>query len=1102
MRATWGRLFPVLALVAGAASLLAAGGPPALAAPPLLFRHPALGPTDIAFEFGGDLWAVPRAGGDARRLTTDPGREMAPVFSPDGGRIAFTGEYDGNVDVFVMPAEGGVPERLTWHPSADEVIGWAPDGRRVLFRSDRDSPATYPRLFTIGFDEGLPTPLALPAAFEGCFSPDGSHLAYVPHPKWQRGWKRYRGGQTWPIWIVRLADAALEKVPREDSNDSNPMWIGDTIYFLSDRDGNRTLFAYDTAARTVRQVLPCGGFDIRSASAGPGAIVWERLGELHLYDLQGGTDRRVDVRIAADLREVRPRWVKVSDGIQTAGISPTAKRALFEARGDIFTVPAEKGEIRNLTRTPGVADRDPAWSPDGKQIAYFSDASSEYALHIRSQDGLGEPRVLPLGDPPSFFYAPRWSPDGKKILYTDKRLQLWYVALDEGAPVRVDSDHYETPERSLDPRWSPDSGWIVYTKSLPSYLHAVFAYELATRKIVQLTDGMSDARWPVFDPDGKHLYFAASTDIGLAASWLDLSSVDRPVTRSVYVAVLGRDQPSPLAPESDEEGEEEDKKTKSREKEKSETKDASEPPRTTIDVEGLSQRILAVPVPARRYVGLQVGKEAQIFLAEGPAVPPLLDEPATLTVYRFDFEKRKEEKLLEGVKRFVVAERGEKMLFERGDGWFLAGTGEPPKPGDEALVLDGMEALVDPRAEWRQMYREVWRIQRDFLYDPNHHGLDLGKAAARFAPYLDGLAGRDDLNDLFEEMLAELSLGHVFVGGGDRPQPPKVAGGLLGADFTVESGRYRFARVYDGESWNPVVRAPLTAPGVDVRAGEYLLAVNGRELRPPASPFAPFVETAGKAVPIRVSSDPSGKKARDVTVVPVSTQGDVLLRIFAWVEDNRRTVDRLSSGRLAYVYLPNTGGLGYRYFNRYFFSQVGKEGVVLDDRFNGGGYLADYVIDHLRRPVMSLLTTREGAEQHSPGGAIFGPKVMLVNEMAGSGGDAMPWYFRNAALGKLVGKRTWGGLVGIYDYPALIDGGQVTAPRVALYGLDGDWEVENAGIAPDVEVELDPKLWREGRDAQLEKAVEIALDELRRQPPAVHPRPPYPDYHRGGPLGK
>jgi tricorn protease len=1117
-----------MALVALTVSAVAADAP-------LLLQRPGVSRTHIVFSYAGDLWSVDRAGGDARRLTSGIGRESDPFFSPDGSQVAFTGEYDGNVDVYVMPAAGGAPRRLTWHPGPDEVAGWTSDGERILFRSSRTSHHFFTRLLTIPVAGGQPAELPLPRGVQGAYSPDGKRLAYVPTNQWQAAWKRYRGGQTTPIWIADLSDSRVEVLPRQNSNDSCPMWFGTAVYFLSDRDGPVGLYAYDTNTRQVRRVVANDGLDLKWASAGPDAIVYEQFGALFLLDPSTGQSRAVPVRITSDLPQTRPRYVKVASKLAAPALSPSGVRAAFEVRGEIVTVPAEKGDVRNLTRSPGVADRDPAWSADGQRLAWFSDESGEYALHVAGQRGLGEVKKIPLGTPASFFYGPRWSPDGKMIAFTDKRLNVWYVDVaGPGAPIKVDTDRFDRPDRQVVPNWSPDSRWLTYTKVLPNQMSAVFVYSLQTKKATQVTDGMSDALFPAFDKNGKYLYFTASTDVGPGSSWLDMSGINRPVSRTAYVVVLRKALPSPLAPESDDEktaaekkaekeedeaaGEEADAATGGDTKGKStsagampvtgEAKgsgdpkradakkpagaDEKKPPRVDIDLDRLTQRTLALPIPAENYVGLVPGKAGVFFLLQAPRVLPL-DGPAPIDVKRFVLKTRKLETILSAAGAVSIAGNGEKLLYRTKDQWAIQGAESEVKAGQGTLKLTDAEIHVDPRAEWRQMYRETWRLQRDFLYDPTFHGLDLAAAEKKYAPWVEGLGSRADLTYLFEEMLGELTLGHVFVGGGDGPELPKVKGGLLGADFAVENGRYRFARVLDGEGWNPELRAPLTQPGVNVTPGEYLLAVNGRDLRPPESVYAPFESTAGKAVVIRVGPNADGRGARDVTVVPVDDEFG--LRNLAWIESNRRKVDELSGGRLAYVYLPDTAGGGYRNFNRYFFAQVGKQGVVLDERFNGGGLLADYIIDALRRPVMSYVVTREGDPMASPAASIYGPKVMIINESAGSGGDAMPWYFRRAGIGKLVGTRTWGGLVGIWNYPSLIDGGFVTAPRGALYGLEGKWEVENVGISPDIEVELDPALARQGRDPQLERAVQVAMEELGKTPLPTHARPPYPNYH-------
>jgi tricorn protease len=1099
--------------------------PPALDARPLLMQSPSLSKTQIVFAYGGDIWIVDRTGGDAHRLVTGAGVNSGPVFSPDGNWVAYTGDYDSNEDVYVVAAAGGEPKRLTYHPATDVVIGWTPDGKKVLFRSTRSSYSRFEKLFTVSVEGGYPSELPLPMGVEASFSGDASHLAYVP--RWNRrlgavpayiAIKHYKGGLTSPIWVADLADSSVVKIPRENSNDFNPMWIGDQIYFLSDRNGQAvSLYAYDTKSKQVKEALHNEGWDIKSAAAGPGAIVYEQLGSVHLYDLATGKESKVDVRVAGEMGQVRAHFEKVEKQIQNADISPTGQRAVFEAHGEILTVPGEKGDVRNITRTPAVAERDPAWSPDGNWIAYFSDESGNYALHISPQDGLGAVKKIDLGAP-SFFYSPTWSPDSKKIAYTDKRLNLWYLEVDHPAPVKVDTDRFDSPLHRFDPVWSPDGRWLAYTKQLPNHMRAVFVYSLEEKKATQVTDGMSDAVYPRWDKNGKYLYFAASTNLGLSTGWLDMTSMDHPVTRAVYVAVLRKDLPSPIAPESDDEKADKDKKDKeskdsdanAEDKDKDKDKDKAgadkgekgekgdkakskkEAPKVSIDFEGLSQRILSLPIPERNYFAMFNGKEGVLYLLEAPDVLNR-QGPVQLVVQRFEMKTRKTEKLLDGVRAVSISDNGEKVLYQHEEHWFIAAADKPPKAGEGQLKTGDMEVYVEPRAEWKQMYHEVWRIERDFFYDPHFHGLDLNAAEKAYAPFLDGVASRADLDYLFADMLANINVLHMYVGGGTLPKLEPVKVGLLGADYTIENGRYRFARIFDGENWNPQLKAPLTQPGVNVKTGEYLVAVNGRDVRAPENVYSFFQETAGKQTVIRVGANADGSGARDVTVVPV--ESETALRNLAWIEGNRRKVDELSGGKLAYVYLPNTAGAGYTNFNRYYFAQVGKEGAVLDERFNGGGALADYIIDYLRRPVQSFVATREGETYAEPQEAIYGPKTMIINEFAGSGGDAMPWYFRKAGVGPLVGMRTWGGLVGIGGYPVLMDGGNVTAPRWAIFGTQGEWEVENHGIAPDVEVELDPKLVRDGHDPQLEKAVEVTMQELKDHPLPKYRQPEYPNYH-------
>jgi tricorn protease len=956
--------------------------------------------------------------------------------------------------------------------------------------------------------------------------------------------KHYRGGTASPIWIAKLSDSSVEKVPRTNSNDSNPMWVGDKVYFLSDRGGPVSLYVYDDATKKVSLALQSDGMDIKSASAGPDAIVYEQFGSVHVFDPATGKQSAVHIHVTGDFPAVRPHFVDAGDQIQGADISPTGVRAVFEAHGEILTVPVEHGDIRNLTNSPGFADRDPAWSPDGKWIAYFSDESGEYALHLSPQDGMGEVRKFNLGNPPTFFYSPSWSPDSKKIAFSDKRLNLWYLDIDNGKPVLVDTNPYDGA--SFGPSWSPDSRWLAYTRQLDSSLHAIFLYGLENKTPRQLTDGLSDTASVAFDKNGKYLYFFASTDVGatLASS---MGAYKIPVTRSAYVVVLRKDLKSPLAPQSDEEKVASDQSTAAvddckpeseakpgdkpaadktekgggksdpgKEEKKDDKKSdqpAKEPdkiPEVKIDFENINQRILALPIPARNYDNMVAGKTHLLYLLESPLVND--GSASGHVLHKFDVCSRKTEKLLDNVGGFTISSNGEKALYEQlpppnplaaGGGpphgqWAIKpvdALGKPPEPGkpDGTLHTEAIKIYVEPRSEWEQMFREVGRIERDFFYDPNLHGADLKSLMASYQPFVDNAMSRADLNYIFADMLGEITAQHVYIFGGDRPEVKQVSVGLLGADYAIEHDRYRFAKVYFGENWNPDLRAPLTEPGVNVHESEYLLAVDGRELHGTDDVYSFFIERAGKAVQLKVGPDASGKDARVVTVVPIGSERTLRLR--DWMDSNRRKVDELSGGKLAYVYLPDTAVGGFTNFNRYYFPQNDKQGAVIDERFNGGGWLADYIVDWLSRPLLMSAMTREGKDILLPQ-VIFGPKVMLINQYAGSGGDALPWMFKQLNIGPLIGTRTWGGLIGIGGYPSLIDGGQITAPRFGLFNpRTGEFDVENIGVSPDIDVDLDPALWRQGHDPQLEKGVSVALSNLKEHPVAPVKRPKYPVYN-------
>ena len=1070
---------------------------------PLIFRQPALSANDICFTFAGDIWLVPRGGGVAHRLTASPGAETNCHFSPDGRTVAYTGTQNGNSDVYVVPTAGGAPKRLTYHPALDDVRGWTIDGK-VIFASNRlgEIPGLFSptRLFTQGPTDVAPTAVDLPSGWDGSPSADGRRLAYMPVVPANDIWKRYRGGRTTPIWLATLSNAQIEKIPRDNSTDKAPMWVGDTVFFLSDRDGPTTLYSYNVNTKQVTKRIDNQGLDIKNAASGPGGIVYEQFGAVRMYDLKTGRDAAVQITLAGELADAQPRWVKVGSKLQNAAISPTGARAAFEARGEIITVPAKKGDARDITNTTGATERSPSWSPDGQTLAYFSDAGTNgYQLVLRNQNGMGEPRTIRLGDDDTYYYTPRWSPDGKMISYTNSRGEIWYVTVSSGRTTKVDTDPAGPRGAGsvfyggLGMSWSPDSRWIAYGRTNDNRLSAVFVYDVQKATSTRVTDGMSDAKLPAFDASGKYLFFVASTDAGPATDF-SMMTFDHPITSSLYAIVLRKELTSPLAPESDEEKAAAADSAKGNAAKPAPKGDSSVV--VTIDFDAIDQRTIPMPVPAHDYQGVAAGKSGVVLLAESPVIPIDQNTGATgFTIHKFDLAERKADKLLENVSEFDVSRDGEKLLYKQGKAWTIIPLAQPAKPGEGVLATDEIQVATDPRAEWREMYRESYRLQRAFFYDPAYHGLDLAATEKFYAKYVDGLGSRADLNYLFEEVFGNLTVGHLFVfgGGDDAASDAPPPNGLLGADYTVENGRWKVAKVFAGENWNPQARAPLTQPGVNVRAGEFILAVNGADLTSARSVDEALQGTAGKAVVLRVGPNANGAGARDVTVVPLPSEAE--LRHLAWIDGNRRAVDKLSGGKLAYIYVPNTSVEGYTRFNRYFFAQQNKLGAVVDERFNGGGNIADYMIEYLKREQpFNWVTARYGADTPIPAGAIYGPKVMLINEYAGSGGDELPWLFRRFKVGQLVGMRTWGGLVGIGGYPLLMDGTMVTAPRIALWSQEGEYAVENKGVPPDVEVELDPALWRQGRDSQLEKAVSILMTPQLVQQAAPAKRPAYPTW--------
>jgi tricorn protease len=1056
------------------------------------FLHePAIGGGRIAFVYADDLWTARVDGSDVRRLTSHPGPESSPYISPDGKLVAFTGTYDGNPDVYVVPIEGGEPTRLTWHPGPDAAVGFTPEGQ-VLFRSPRSVFSNrYTQFFSVSPRGGAPTQLPIPNGFRAACSPDGKYIAYTPLNEPFRQWKNYRGGSHSRVWVMKLADLSVEIIPQPEGrcNDTYPMWLGDSVYFLSDRSGEFNLFSYDPASKAIEPLTRHDDFPVEAASAGKDSIVYEQGGHIWAFDPTSKHANRLKIGVAADLVETRPRHASGAKFVRAADISPTGQRAAIEFRGEILTVPAKKGDVRNLTHTTGVHERSPAWSPDGKKLAYFSDASGEYALHIAPQDGKGEAKAYPIQGP-GFYERPSWSPDGNKLAFTDNSRTYSYIDLDSGKVTPIASEAVYGPVNTMSLAWSPDSKWVAYTLTNKAYFQALKLYSLDQAKSYPITDGLAEVAEPTFDASGKYLYFLASTDAGPVKQWFDQSNADIQATHSVFLAVLAKATPNPLIKPNDEEADKPKEDEKDKDKDKDKKKEGPKP--TVIDVDGIESRVIALPIPAGNLANLAGGEEGKVYYVRRVGmIPGKTGEPfaGTPSLVRFDLKPREEEVLAEKVDDFRLSDDRKKVLYHSKETWGIADAGKFAV-GKDALPIASISVKVDPRAEWAEMLREAWRINRDYFYDPKMHGADWPAMLEKYSKLLPEVPSRADLNRVIRGMCSELAVGHSYLNGGDlayEPKPTPV--GLLGADYEVAEGRYRFKKVYGGLNWDPDLKAPLVAPGVDVKPGEFLLAVDGEDVTPAREVYAAFEDKVGRRVEIKVGPNADGTGSRVVVVEPIATEA--ALRNRDWVEGNLRKVRERTNGRVAYVYVPNTADLGHAYFKRYFFPQADKDGIIVDERFNGGGSVADYYIDILRRPVSSYWAMRHGAPIRTPGAAILGPKVMLIDETAGSGGDMLPWMFRRFQLGTLIGKRTWGGLVGILGFPTLLDGARVTAPDLAFYTDDG-WRVENEGVPPDVEVEQWPADVMAGKDPQLDKAIESVLESLRKDPPKTLEPPARP----------
>ncbi len=1084
----------------------------------LLLSQPALSKDRLAFVYAGDLWVADRAGRNPQRLTSHPASEFSPRFSPDGEWIAYSATYDGNTDVYVISVHGGQPKRLTWHPRVDLVNGWSVDGKRVLFSSPREvNNARSNQLYEVSIDGGFEKKVMEAQVYEGVWSDDGRKIAYVPYRKGHAGvagWRQNRGGATPPVWIVDPAAGTWEKIPHVNASDYSPQWAGADVVFISDRnDGAANVFRYSSSTKALVQLTKETVWDAKSVSVYGQRAVYDAGGRIKEIDLTTGAVSEIAVSIAPQALQARPQWKDASQTTTSARLSATGKRVVVSARGEIFTVPVKDGSVRNLTGTSGVREKDGLWSPDGKRVAYLSDGGQlRHSLVIVDQAGLDKPQSFPLG--PSYYSLLEWSPDGKLIVFQDNHLSLYSIALEganKGAVKKIDTSKRRG---QFSVAISQDSRWLAYSVIIDNYLSQIRIHEFATGKNTPVTDGLSNADNPVF-AGSDYLYFTASINAGPAAVGLDLSSQERPVRDGLYALVLAADGKSPLAPRT---GDEEEKKDPPKEgatdpakADASKSDAAKEAPKADpakpdaakpaapkgpkpvkIDFAGLQDRVVALPVAERNYDSLKVASDGALFWLErrAPGVsnePPEAESSGSGELYRFNFEDRKAKSIKQGVQSLDISADGKKLLLRYNRGKLeIADANE--KLDAKPIDTSGVTALIDPREEWKHIFNETWWMEKEFFYDAGLHGLDWEAVKKRYEPLLAHVQRREDLNELLREMIGEFQVAHNYINGGDEFRERPTSTGVLGADFSVEHNRYRIKTIYRADRWNPFMRAPLGVAGLGVKEGDYILAVNGRNLTAADNLYAFLENTANKQVTLSIGGDPTGKGAKNIVVQPAAN--DLALRQWHWVEKNRQTVQDKTGGRVAYVYLPDTAGDGYKHFNRMFFAQVDKDAIIVDDRRNGGGQAANYVTDILSRKYLAGWKDRDGLTFETPGGAIYGPKAMLIDQDAGSGGDFLPYAFKRHGLGPLIGKRTWGGLIGIAANPPLIDGGNLTVPYFRFFTPDREWRVENEGVAPDIEVELDPIAVNQGRDTQLEAAIANVMERLKTEKPIERKNPP------------
>ena len=1034
-----------------------------------LLRQPDISKTHITYTYGSDIWVSALNSMEAKRITSTAAVESNPYFSPDGNWIAFSSNRAGTNNVYIVAKNGGEPKRLTWHPSGSEVRGWTNDGKHILFASARETaPRPYNRLYKISIEGGAPKLLTKQWGHDGSYSPNGRQMIIDKMDRWDVEWRAYRGGQNTPLIILDLESQNETLLPNDKTTDIQPMWLGDKIYFLSDRDLVANIWSYDPATKALNQVTKFKGSDVKWLSGHDTMLTYEREGYLHTMDMQTGTASQLNINVVGDFPWAETKWDDVSKTTRSASLSPNGKRAIMQSRGDIFTVPVEFGDSRNITESSGTADRRPIWSPKGDKIAWFSDKDRKgYALMLSDQDGLSEPEVISIGES-KLGWNPTWSPDGKHIAFVDDDVRLRLITLETKKIKTFDIGGNNLERGSIELKWSPDSKWIAYEKSGSNNFRQVYIYSLAKDNSTPITDAFADSFSPAWDLNKKQLYFLASTEVALGSGWANTSSMTADPAYAAYVINLDANDDSPFKPKSDEEEIKEESDEK--EDEKKEDKADKEDP-IIIDFEDIGRRTLALPIPSRYYGYIVAGPKGSIFIGE------YTQNNRGAILHKFSLKDQESKEFASGVSSVSVTANGKHMLAQIKGDWQVINTDGSDTKGGKGLKVN-LQMKLDRTAEWEQIFEEAWRYERDYFYDPNMHGRDWNLVYKRYAPLVPFIKHRADLTYILDQVNGELSVGHSFVFGGDYPDVERTITGLLGADMTPNNGRWQIQRIYTTENWNPGLSGPLDAPGLNIKEGYYIVGINGKEVKATDNFYQHLDGTSGKQTILHLNNEPEFKGHWTEIVEPIRSENS--LRQRTWVEDNRRLVDKLSKGRLGYIWVPNTGGPGFVSFNRYYFAQQDKEGAVIDERFNGGGLLDDYMVDLMTRSLRAGLTNEvpNGKPMTLPAG-ILGPKVLLINELAGSGGDFFPWVFRQQKAGKLIGMTTWGGLVKSSTHYGLVDGGGLTAPDNAVFDpINNKWIAENEGVAPDIEVRQDAKSLSKGNDPQLEKAVTELMKEL------------------------